>query len=205
MGSFCSKSRDINEVSQEEKMMDAPVTMLSANASPFHPAYEHVNIAIFNDGVPSLSMTSEKDCMKILHGIQDEALDDEFPPDAQEAAELESVENFVRCMAELALMEEREERARGSFDHIKKRFEVRREEGLIGRPKPAKHSIEPVQHLPPAAKTTSLVPHAHSHRLLLTEDRLRAQSARRSEPRYKKAQRPIHIRYSFGHQPRKQN
>merc|ERR1719378_1792619 len=65
---------------------------------------------------------------------------------AQEAAELEAVEVFVEMMAALSRMEEREEIARFSEDHtgLGKRWEARRE--LVGKPRPAKHSVEKVVH-----------------------------------------------------------
>ncbi|GAX10841.1 hypothetical protein FisN_31Hh048 [Fistulifera solaris] len=102
--------------------------------------------AIYNNGVPSLVLTTEQDIYDILHGIEDPL--ECFPPDAQEAAELEACEAFVETMAMLALLEEAEEQARHHFGHIRKRWEVRRQRGLIGRPKPAQHSvrIKPHQH-----------------------------------------------------------
>jgi hypothetical protein len=105
-------------------------SLLSPNAAAFHPFYEPVNVAIYNDGVPSMTLVSEEEVCEILHGIQDEALDEGFPPTAADAAELEAVAAFVECMAMLAYMEEREEEARLTFCHIKKRWEVRRSEGL---------------------------------------------------------------------------
>lgn len=129
---------------QEEKTMDSPT--LSPLAAPFHPTYEPVHLCIYNDGIPSMTLTSEADCNMILHGIQDEALDEGFPPDAHDAAELEAVETFVEMLATFALMEEREEKARNGFTFFKKRWEVRRANGLQGRPGPPKHWVDPVQH-----------------------------------------------------------
>lgn len=103
-------------------------------------------IAIYNNGVPSLVCTTEQDIYNILHGIEDPM--ECYPPDAQDAAELEACEAFVETMAFLAMLEEREERARNDFSHIQKRWEVRRQQGLNGkRPKPAKHSIKTTPHL----------------------------------------------------------
>ncbi|GAX21761.1 hypothetical protein FisN_31Lh048 [Fistulifera solaris] len=95
--------------------------------------------AIYNNGVPSLVLPTEQDIYDILHGIEDPM--ECFPPDAQEAAELEACEAFVETMAMLALLEEAEEQARHHFSHIRKRWEVRRQRGLVGRPKPAHHSV----------------------------------------------------------------
>jgi hypothetical protein len=139
-------------------------TLLSANAAPFHPFYEPVNLAIYNDGVPCMTLVSEEEVCEILHGIQDDALDERFPPSAADAAELDAVADFVEFMAMLAYMEEREERARLTFCHIKKRWEARRSAGLIGRPRPAKHSVEEVKHyLPKAVQSTGLVHNSHRH------------------------------------------
>lgn len=96
-------------------------------ACPPNPSLE---FAIYNDGQPCLMATCEAEVSEILHGIQDEALDENFPPDAQEAAELEEVDTFNEIQALLALLEERDEQARSGFRHIKKRWEARRREGL---------------------------------------------------------------------------
>jgi hypothetical protein len=122
---------------------------LSVDAAPFFPSgfcSEPLNIMVYNDGQPSMTCGSEKDLNDILHGIDDEALDAFFPPDAGEAFELESTEVFVREMATLAMLEELEERARRTMCHLEKRWEVRRAAGLAGRPRPAMHAIEPVKH-----------------------------------------------------------
>jgi hypothetical protein len=126
---------------------------LSVNAVPFHPSktttwshYDPMNICIYNDGAPSLTFVTEKDRYDILHGIDDEALDDVFPPDAVEAYELELAEAFVSEMAILAMLEEREEQSRQSFAQFEKRWEVRRAAGPSGRPRPAMHLIIPVNH-----------------------------------------------------------
>jgi hypothetical protein len=159
-------------------------SILSPNAAAFHPFFEPVNVAIYNNGVPSMTLVSEDEVCEILHGIQDDALDEGFPPTASEAAELEAVADFVQSMAMLAYMEEREERARLTFCHIKKRWEVRRSEGLIGRPRPAKHSVEEVKHLPRSAvHTMSIVPYTHRH--TETEAKMRHQelASRNREPR----------------------
>ncbi len=113
-----------------------------------------------------MSLRSEEDRNAILHQIEDDAIDEGFPPDAAEAAELDAAEAFVETMAMLALMEEKEEKARFEFNHVKKRWEVRRSEGLHGKPKPPKRVVLPANHdtKTHAAFTTntrSLVPHSH--------------------------------------------
>lgn len=141
---------------------------LSPNAAPFHPYFEPCNIAIYNDGMPSLTLTSEADCSKILHGIQDEALDEGFPPDAGDAAELDDVDAYVEEMALLAFLEEQEQMARSDFSHIKKRWEARRKEGLKGRPRKPKHLVDTKKHVGRksdafAMNCKSLVVHSHHH------------------------------------------
>jgi hypothetical protein len=118
-----------------------------------------------------------------LHGIQDEALDEGFPPNAVDAAELEAVAAFVECMAMLAYMEEREESARLTFCHIKKRWEVRRSEGLKGRPRPARHTVEEVKHLPKPALQTVAIVAANAHRHNKMKMRQQEFAGRRTEPR----------------------
>jgi hypothetical protein len=158
-------------------------SILSPDAAAFHPFFEPVNVAIYNNGVPSMVLVSEEEVCEILHGIQDEALDEGFPPTASEAAELEAVADFVRSMAMLAYLEEREESARLTFCHIKKRWEVRRSEGLIGRPRPARHTVEEVKHLPRSTlNTTTIVPHT-MHRHIEVKNRHQELAARHREPR----------------------
>lgn len=152
---------------EESKMMDGPGHLLRPDAPAFHPLYEPVHLAIYNDGVPSMVLTSEYELNKIVHGIQDDAIDEGFPPDALDAAELDEADAFVEQMAVLAMMEEQEEKARFEFNHIKKRWEVRRAEGLHGRrPKPAKHVVTPVEHKSKDLVTLhikAIVPHSSYH------------------------------------------
>lgn len=171
---------------------------LSADAAPFHPMYEPMNIAIYNDGVPSMTLTTEKDRHDLLYGIEDQALDEQFPPDAEDAYELEAAEAFVMEMVNLAMLEEREERARNTFFHIQKRWEVRRAAGPSGRPRPAMNLIVPVNHSSkhPAINIKALVPHAHHYRAL-ANDRTQGvkMTQQRIEPRLTRTmampQRPI--------------
>lgn len=119
--------------------------MLSVTAKPFHPMHgTEVNAIIYNDGIPAMSFQGSD--TEFLHSITDETIDEAFPPNAQEAAELEAVEIFVEMMANLAHMEEREELARFSDDHtgLGKRWVARRE--LKNKPHPAKHSVKLVVH-----------------------------------------------------------
>lgn len=183
---------------------------LSPDAKPFHPYcfYEPIRVAIYNDGIPSLVVKSESAVSEILHGIQDEALDEEFPPDAQEAAELEAVEIFVELMAQLSLLEDLEERSREKFCHIRKRWEARRKEGLKkARPRPSKNMVDRSDHNTQtnalfSTQCRSLVPNSHHHN---REKMIHHEMNRRADQPLKKMpllngqimQRPIQ-------QPRKQ-
>lgn len=162
-------------------------SVLSPLAAPFHPTFEPINIAIYNDGVPCMSVMGTRAEFEILHGIPDDALDEQFPPTAEDAAEIEAAERFVECMASLAMLEEMEEKARMSFCHIKKRWEARRSEGLHGKPRPARRDASPENHHQSAnvrkqMKETSLVPFKHAHYFLLLtalEQRERAKTEAR--------------------------
>jgi hypothetical protein len=118
---------------EDPKVMHSP--SLSPFATPYHPESTAIDIAIYNDGVPSMMLVSEADVYSVLQGIED--ILESFPLDAADAAELDAVDAFVECMAMLAYMEEREERCRNEFVHIKMRWEARRAKGLVGRPHPA--------------------------------------------------------------------
>ena len=127
---------------------------MRADAPPFHPSsFEHGDFGyVYNDGVPGYVLTSEHDVAEVLHGIQDTAIDENFPPTAQEAAEMEAVQAFVEMMAQLSFWEEHEEEAR-SFVSLEKRWECRRAEGLMGKPNPAKGLVQPKDHSPRLAQS----------------------------------------------------
>jgi hypothetical protein len=145
---------------------------LSPNAAPFHPFYEEANICVYNEGIPAMMYVSEQDLNEALHNIQDEAIDEAFPPDAQDAAELEAAELFVYMMAELSILEEREERTRTSFASLVKRWEVRRAAGLKGRPRAAIHLVQPVSHSPKPSKCTTLMSFGPAHKI--SQEKMRA-------------------------------
>jgi hypothetical protein len=175
--------------SSEEEKMTEHTARLSANAKPFHPYcfYEPVSVAIYNEGIPSMALNSQKSVSQILRGIQDEALD-EFPPDAQEAWELEAVEIFVEMMAQLSMLEELEERSRTDFSHIKKRWEARRKEGLKTRPRAPKHMVDRSFHKTQtntlySSQCRSVVPYSHHHN---REKMLHHETARRGSETTKK-------------------
>jgi hypothetical protein len=92
---------------------------------------------IYNDGIPSLMPLGAG----IIRGISDEAIDECYPPTAEEVAELEAVEAFVEALAEFEMMEEMQEQLGEDFDKFfARRWTARRE--LLGKPKKARS--EPV-------------------------------------------------------------
>jgi len=148
--------------------------MLSVTAKPFHPVHgKEVDSIIYNDGIPSLSFQGTD--TEFLHSITDDAIDEAFPPTAQEAAELEAVEVFVEMMAALAHLEEREEKTRFHPDHtgLGKRWIARRE--LVDKPRPAKHSIKIVihHHQPKDENASDLVAFDPSHLFSVKEHKTR--------------------------------
>ena len=193
-------------------------SVLSPTAAPYYPSvyYETYDFAIYNDGVPCMTLPTGVDVNNLVHDITDDAFDYDncFPMDAYDAAEIEACEEFVVEMANLSLLEDREERARQSFNHIRKRWEVRRQSGPKGRPRPPMNLIIPIDHH--NAKThqatadhhryhpvvTSLVPYSQAHRAM--DEKMRAKesvlSMNRVQPRNTKAStKPRHPI----HQPRK--
>jgi len=106
----------------------------SPSAEPLKP----LEFAIFNNGVPSSIFYGEHPEHDVVQHIPDEAIEELFPPSADEAAEIEAAEAFVETMAWLSYLDEEDEAARFSFAGIKKRWEARREDGLVGKPHPAK-------------------------------------------------------------------
>lgn len=178
-------------------------TDLNVDAKCFHPTHEPINLVIFNDGVPCMTLPTEGGRYDILHGIPDDTIDSNFPPEAGEAAELEDVDEFVKELSLLALLEEKEESARHGFGHFPKRWEVRRAAGPTGRPRPAMHLIVPVQHLQkPSSHNHALTLHTQARRRHVHDGKLQAhESIRRNVERRHKGKctsmrQPIH-------QPRK--
>jgi len=185
--------------------------MLSVTAKPFHPVHgTEMNAVICNDGIPSCSFYGTD--TEFLHSITDEAIDEAFPPSAQEAAELEAVEMFVEMMAMLSVLEEKEEITRFSADHtgLGKRWMARRE--LTGKPRPAKHSIKQVihHHHPHEEKVTELVAFDFERSNgTLKEHRMRQKEitrmARLTTPNKMKKSTNRHKTHMPIQQPRKQN
>ena len=57
-----------------------------------------------------MTAATSKDQSAIIRGISDDAIDENFPPDATEAAELEATEEFTTKLAHLSLLEDKEVR-----------------------------------------------------------------------------------------------
>lgn len=144
----------------------------------------------------------------IVQGYPDEAIDENFPPSAQEAAELEAVETFVDILATLAVLEDREEKARSSFCHVTKRWEARRKDSLVGKPRQAKHLVNLVDHdnVGRPLRSSDLVPFSHANRALAVE---LVQSRQRSRDEFRRSNgrgdKRAHHQPRPLQQPRKQN
>lgn len=110
-------------------------SVLSPLAKPFEPVYE---FAIFNDGIPSSVYYGSHPEHEVLLHIEDDAIDETFPPSASDVAEIEAAEAYVDLMAWLAFLDECEESARSTFAGYKKRWESRRAAGLVGKPHTAR-------------------------------------------------------------------
>jgi len=115
-------------------------SILSPLADPFCPEREGFQEyasfgTIYNDGVAEGILLGNHADHGIIHNIPDAALEEIFPPNAADAAELDAVDDFLRAMVDISFLEENEERTREDFSHtFKKRWEARRQEGLVGRP-----------------------------------------------------------------------
>ena len=150
-------------------MPPAAASILNPTAQSFHPRFnEPLDFGtVFNNGVPSAVLTGtqypEHDT---LHNISDDALEEAFPPTADEAAEIDAMMDFVLTMSYFDVIEEQEEHARSGFSCHGKRWEVRRGEGLRGRPHSARSEPSAIvarnHHL--FADDTSIVSHNHSPR-----------------------------------------
>ena len=177
--------------------------LLSPLAKPFHPHMgQEVNSIIYNDGIPSLSFTGSD--TEFLHTITDDAIDEAFPPTAEEAAELEAVETFIEMLVTLSFLEDKEEATRaGDLSYgLKKRWEARRE--LVSRPKPAKNTIKPVVHTQPTnVGMTDLVVFDHSNVLQEHRMRQREVAARMGKLPKKNSKMMMPNHYKPIQQPRK--
>jgi hypothetical protein len=142
--------------------------MLSPLAHPFHPTNSMETFQIFNNGIPSL-VPLDSD---IIRGFSDEAIDECFPPTAQDVAELEAVEEFLRILAHLEVMEEREERVRHDISILHpKRWAARRE--LQGKPRPARSEKDQTAH--------SKIPHEDEIKLIVFDRKQRDFNSERME------------------------
>eukprot|EP00934_Nitzschia_sp_Nitz4_P002297 Nitzschia sp. Nitz4//scaffold2_size372955//152622//153161//NITZ4_000408-RA/size372955-processed-gene-0.497-mRNA-1//-1//CDS//3329546733//2297//frame0 len=167
-------------------------SVLSPLAKPFHPSMgEEAHPTIFNNGVPILTVKSTE--TDFLRTISDEALDEAFPPSAEEAAELEAVEMFVMLMMNLDSLEEREEAARTIYAGLAKRWEARRT--LQGKPREAKGSIKEVKHGDPRSQETRhVVIHNSGPSLADNHMRMKENAKKNKTQMNFKATKPMHSR-----------
>lgn len=105
----------------------------SPSAEPFQPSLE---FAIFNNGVPSSVFYGMHPEHEVVQHIPDDAIQELFPPSAEDVAEMEAAEDFVETMAWLSYLDECDEAARFTFAGYGKRWAARREAGLVGKPHP---------------------------------------------------------------------
>ena len=120
---------------------------------------------------------------------------------------MEAAEDFVDQMAYISFIEEREGAARSSFAGFGKRWEARRQGGLIGKPHPPKvhHDDDSLSHghsgSISSADEASLVKYAPRH---FEHTPRRAEKNRMlfSSPKKVRGMHG-HGGYSFSHQPRK--
>lgn len=124
-------------------------------------------------GLPSLKVV-DKD-HEFVKGFSDATLDEAFPPNAQEAAELEACEQFNETLAHLDMLEHREEVSRLVRTELHKRWEA-----LTGkRPRVATRSVIDKAFL--TSNEDSIPVYDHSASLL--EHRLRARERSRMHKR----------------------
>lgn len=160
--------------------------LLSPLAPAFKPSmgFDEYDLCIYNNGVPAMYPADLHSESEILEGIGDDALDDYFPPTAEEAAEIEAAEAFVFTMARLDLLEEREEHARADIGSmLPKRWEARREQGLVGKPRPAVERSSSSEGRNTHANKfgtdeTRLVPHEHRRKDLALAEYVSREQAR---------------------------
>eukprot|EP00549_Striatella_unipunctata_P026240 CAMPEP_0118698702 /NCGR_PEP_ID=MMETSP0800-20121206/15378_1 /TAXON_ID=210618 ORGANISM="Striatella unipunctata, Strain CCMP2910" /NCGR_SAMPLE_ID=MMETSP0800 /ASSEMBLY_ACC=CAM_ASM_000638 /LENGTH=171 /DNA_ID=CAMNT_0006598613 /DNA_START=83 /DNA_END=595 /DNA_ORIENTATION=+ len=164
-------------------------SLLSPFAAPFRPIWKDENesdFIIYNNGVPIMIPKSERDTHQIVVGLSDEAIEEHFPLSADEAAELEATDNFVKTLAVLSLLEESEAHARQTFSHLEKRWEKRREGGLIGKPLPPRFVLDAslsAGGLPVSVEHSMVKLESHHLKLQALERRDKAREIRnRSEP-----------------------
>jgi len=190
-------------------------SILSPLANPFVPikAPSHVDSAfraIYINGVPELVRFGEHSDHEVIHNIPDEAIDELFPPTATDAAELDAADEFLRTMVDLSYLEEREEKARNEFSHVKKRWESRRQEGLKGRPTQShvgvRHIVHGASMLNPAER--NIVTYGdHIVRTSFPEqdNRLREKSITKHQNISKRSNKGLHGHSKSIQQPRKMN
>jgi len=95
-----------------------------------------LEFAIFNNGIPSSVFYGMHPEHEVVQHIPDEAIEELFPPTAEDAAEMEAADDFVETMAWLSYLDECDEQARFNFAGCGRRWAARRRDGLLGKPHP---------------------------------------------------------------------
>jgi len=119
----------------------ASSTVLRADSPPFYPRSVE---PIMAGGIPQLTL----DTHAAICGMSDEAIADLYPPSDEEISEMEVVDQWVRFLAFIDRIQEREELNRAGFKSFGKRFEARRKEGVPDVRR--NHRGKAVFNLPPA-------------------------------------------------------
>jgi len=88
-----------------------PLSVLSPSAQPYVPPVDTIK-----NGRYILNAAID---YNVMESIPDEALDVVFPPTAEEAAEINAVNDFVELMVNLSFLEENEEYTRLELSQLK--------------------------------------------------------------------------------------
>lgn len=131
---------------------------------------------------------------------------------------MEAAEVFVEMMVRFSIMEDMEESARNNFDHLQKRWEARREEGLLGKPSLPREALPGMDipkknnHLNSHTTEDRIVAIEHSHNILAAADlesRIRAKQEKKlnRHQHHPKNQESLNMkrRVTLLRQPRKHN
>jgi len=189
---------------------------LSPLARPYAPIEAHTNTdsifrAIYLNGIPQLVAFGEHSDHEVIHNISDEAIDDLFPPTATDAAELDATDDFLRTMVDLSYLEEREERARNEFSHVKKRWESRRQDGMKGKGKLTqnrvgmRHVIHRASILDPAERNIVTYGNHIARRSFLEQDSRPREKSIAKNQNIQRRSKGLHGHSKSIQQPRKMN
>jgi len=125
------------------------------------------------------------------------------PHCSRQAAELDAADDFVETMAWLSYLDECDERARFSFEGLKKRWSARRADGLIGKPNPVREGVHAQTRSIHHVSETDLVSYAPRR----FEEKPRKVGKMHGGQQYGHVPRNVKTNHGFNviQQPRKQN